>query len=321
MKAPGKIDLAAIPTLVQQLKFEDKNILIKRDDLTGMELSGNKVRKLEYIMYQAKKEKAEYIFTCGGEQSNHSRAAAIAAVQCGIKPRLFLWGRESKNPDGNLFLDKYIGAETIYVSKEDYDRINEIMFAEREKYLRLGKRVYVIPEGGSSTLGIWGYIDVVKELKSQIDFSKVKGILTASGSGGTSAGLLVGAALLGLDIKIYAVNVLYSAEKIKTKILNLAEGCILDYHLGCKINENNLVILDGYSYEGYKKITHDKLTLIKKFAHETGIILDPAYTGKAFKAYYDNFVSKGKGKQVLFIHTGGFFSIFAKKEMYLETSK
>ncbi|MBZ0200123.1 MAG: pyridoxal-phosphate dependent enzyme, partial [Ignavibacteriaceae bacterium] len=114
MKAPGKIELAAIPTLVQQLKFEGKNFLIKRDDFTGMELSGNKVRKLEYIMYQAKKEKADYIFTCGGEQSNHSRATAIAAVQNGMKPKLFLWGRKSKNPDGNLFLDNYIGAETTY---------------------------------------------------------------------------------------------------------------------------------------------------------------------------------------------------------------
>ncbi|MBZ0201115.1 MAG: pyridoxal-phosphate dependent enzyme, partial [Ignavibacteriaceae bacterium] len=197
--------------------------------------------------------------------------------------------------------------------------VDEIMFEERKKYNRLGKKVYIVPEGGSSTLGIWGYINAVEELNSQLDFSSIKGILTASGSGGTSAGLLVGAALLGLDIKVYAVTVLYSAEKIRTKILNLAKGCIREYNLHCNIDENNLVVLDGYSYEGYKKITHTKLTLIKKFARETGIILDPAYTGKAFKAYHENFISKGKGKQVLFIHTGGLFSVFAKKDIYLKS--
>lgn len=317
MKVPNKINLAAIPTPVQQLKFEGKNFLIKRDDLTGMELSGNKVRKLEYLIYQAKKEKAEYIFTCGGEQSNHSRATALAAVQAGMKPKLFLWGKESNKPEGNLFIDKFIGAETTYLSKVDYDRVNEIMFEERQKYVKQGKQVYVIPEGGSSTLGIWGYINFIYELKNQVDFSKVKGILSASGSGGTSAGLLVGASLLNLNIKVYAINVLYSSEVIKKKILNLARGCILDYKLDCKLKEDNLVILDGYSSEGYKKITFDKLSLIKKFARETGIILDPAYTGKAFKAYYDNFIIKGKGKQVIFIHTGGLFGVFAKKELYL----
>jgi len=317
MKVPNKINLAAIPTPVQQIKFEGKNFLIKRDDLTGMELSGNKVRKLEYLIYQAKKGKAEYVFTCGGEQSNHSRATALAAVQAGMKPRLFLWGRESKKTEGNLFIDKFIGAETTYLSKSEYNRVNEIMFEERQKYVKEGKRVYVIPEGGSSTLGIWGYVNFIYELKNQVDFSKISGILSASGSGGTTAGMLVGASLLNLDIKIYAVNVLYPAEVIKKKILNLAEGCILDFKLGCKLKDENLVILEGYSYEGYKKITNDKLSLIKKFARETGLILDPAYTGKAFKAYHENFINKGKGKQVIFVHTGGLFGVFAKKELYL----
>ena len=158
----------------------------------------------------------------------------------------------------------------------------------------------------------------MNELNKQIDISKLSGITSASGSGGTSAGLLVGAAMLNLKLKVYAVNVIHPKEIIRKKILQLAEACVLDYKLNCTINPDNLVILDGYSSEGYKNISIDKLKLIKKFALSSGIIFDPAYTGKAFKAYYDNFLSKNKGMKNLFIHTGGIFGVFDKREKYLK---
>jgi D-cysteine desulfhydrase len=317
MRVPKKFSLANIPTPVQLIQFEGNSFLIKRDDYTGTELSGNKIRKLDYLMYQARKDKAEYIFTAGGDQSNHARAAAVYAARLGLKCRLFLWGSESAASDGNLFIDKFSGAHITYLSKKEFFNVNNIMTRECRQYTAEGKNVYIIPPGGSTTLGIWGYINFINELKEQTDLNKLKGIVFASGSGGTAAGLLTGISLLGLKTKVYAVNVLDSYESTRKTILRLAEGCILDFKLPCGFSENQLEVLDGYSTEGYKSISDDKLRLLKKFARSTGIILDPAYTGKAFAAYYDRFLSKGKGGKVLFLHTGGLFGVFAKREQYL----
>lgn len=317
MKIPAKINLAQVPTPLQTLKFEGKNFLIKRDDLTGCELSGNKIRKLEYILADAKKKKADIILTCGGEQSNHARATTIAAKQIGLNTKLFLWGKETTNMNGNLFLNKIYGANIKYLNKSEYVNVNNLMFEERKTLLKRDINAYVLPEGGSTTLGILGYVDFMKELKEQIDLRKIDSVVAASGSGGTAAGMLVGAAFNKLNIKIVAINVLYSAEVIKKKILNLAEGCVLDYKLNCKINPDQLVIVDGYSSEGYKRISKSKIKLIKKFAAETGILLDPAYTGKAFNAYYDNFIKMNKGLKNIFVHTGGIFGVFGRTKEYL----
>ena len=211
-----------------------------------------------------------------------------------------------------------MGAEITFLNKKEYGNVNNIMFEERKKLLRKGKKVYVIPEGGSTTLGIWGYVSFIFELQKQIDLKKINGILVAAGSGGTAAGLLVGLALIKSNIKVYAVNVLYSKDVIRKKILQLAEGCLLDFKIKSKLNENNLEVLDGYSKEGYKNITKDKLELIKKFAVDKGIILDPAYTGKAFNAYYKNFLIKNLGMRVIFLHTGGLYGVFGKRGEYLK---
>jgi D-cysteine desulfhydrase len=317
MKEPKKINLANLPTPLQKIKFEGKEFFIKRDDFTGSDFSGNKIRKLEYILHQAKNEKAEIIFTCGGDQSNHARATASAAALLGFKTRLFLWGHEKSKADGNLFLDKIYGAEITYLSKKEFDNVDELMFEERKKLVTKGKKVYVIPAGGSTTLGIWGYINFIKELKNQIDLKKIDGIFAACGSGGTAAGLLAGLTLHRLKTKIYAVNVLHSKKEIRKKIIQLAIGAGLDYNLNIDIDESQLEIVDGYSKEGYKNISEDKINLINRFASSSGILFDPAYSGKAFTAYYRMFLKNNRGKKIIFIHTGGIFGAFAKKEKYL----
>ncbi len=317
MKEPNKFPLANIPTPVQEVQFKGKKILIKRDDLTGTELSGNKVRKLEYLLYQAKKEKAEFIFTCGGDQSNHARATAIAAAKLGLKTKLFLWGKDKPNSDGNLFLDKLSGAEIFFMNRKNYDFVNEIMQEESEILRDRGKNVYVIPEGGSTTLGIWGYISFVEELSRQIDMNRINGILLAAGSGGTAAGILAGLAHMKVNTNVYAVNVLYDEKTIRKKIIQLAQGAVMDFKLQKEINPDNLKVLIGYSNEGYKKITKSKLELMNEFFRETGILLDPAYTGKAFCAYYENFVQKNKKSNILFLHTGGIFGIFGRRKEYI----
>lgn len=317
MKIPAKINLAEVPTPLQILKFEKSNFLIKRDDLTGCELSGNKIRKLEYILADAKKKKADIIFTCGGEQSNHARATTVAAKKIGLNTKLFLWGKNRQNINGNLFLNKMYGADIKFLNKKNYENVNDLMFAERKSLLKKNINAYVLPEGGSTTLGIWGYVDFINELRNQIDLRKIDSIVSACGSGGTAAGMLVGAAIYKLNVKIFAVNVLYSKEVIKKKILNLAKGCLMDYKINCKINPEQLIVIDGYSTEGYKRIAASKIKLIKKFAYETGIILDPAYTGKAFNAYYDFFLKSKRGSKNIFVHTGGIFGIFGRTKEYL----
>lgn len=320
MKTPGKLNLAHLPTPLEEIKFRSKDFLIKRDDYTGSDFLGNKIRKLEYLLFEAKKQKADIIFTCGGDQSNHARATASAAAKLGFKTRLYLWGSEKKNAEGNLFLDKLYGSEIIYLNKKDFDNVDHIMTEERTKLVKKGKRVYVIPAGGSSTLGIWGYITFIDELKKQIDLKKVEGIFSACGSGGTAAGLLVGSTLNKLNLKIYAVNVLLPKEEIKKKILQLAEGGILDYSLPCELNDKNLEIIDGYSTEGYKNISEKKLKVLTETARSTGILFDPAYTGKAFYAYNQLILSKGKSKKVIFLHTGGIYGAFSKRGNYLKFS-
>ena len=321
MKVPQKINLAHLPTPFEKIKHYSKEFFIKRDDYTGSDFSGNKIRKLEYLLYEAKKEKADIVFTCGGDQSNHARATASVAAKFGFKTRLYLWGQEKKKSDGNLFLDKMYGAEIVYLNKIEFLNVDQIMTEERAKLVKKGKRVYVIPAGGSSTLGIWGYISFVDELKNQIELKNIDGIFSACGSGGTAAGLLVGSSLNKLKLKIFAVNVLFTKDDIKKKILQLAEGAVLDYNLPCKIDESNLEIIDGYSTEGYKNISDKKLKVIADFARNSGILLDPAYTGKAFSAYNDLVLSKGKGKKVIFLHTGGIFGTFPKRNEYLKFKK
>ena len=318
MIIPKKINLAHLPTPLDEISFRTKEFLIKRDDYTGSDFLGNKIRKLEYLLYEAKKLKSDIIFTCGGDQSNHARATASAAAKIGINTRLFLWGNEKRNAEGNLFLNKMYNAEISYLNKSEFDNVDDIMTEERRKLIKKGKRVYVIPAGGSSTLGIWGYISFMNELKKQIDLKNIDGIFSACGSGGTAAGLLVGAALNKTKIKIFAVNVLLPKKIIRKKILQLAEGAILDFKLPCSIDESKLEIIDGYSKEGYKNISEAKIKLITEFAGSTGILLDPAYTGKAFCAYNDLILEKGKGKKVVFLHTGGIFGTFPKRKEFLQ---
>jgi D-cysteine desulfhydrase len=317
MKEPRKIKIANLPTPLQRTEFEGKRFYVKRDDLTEISLSGNKIRKLEYLLYDAKAKGADYIFTCGGEQSNFARATVIGAAMQGIKTRLFLWGKENTKPTGNLFLDKFAGAEIEFLTKSEYDHVDDLMAKRAKEFKRKRKKVYVFREGGSSPLGIWGYVNFAKELAENNQLKGIKGILTAAGSGGTAAGLLIGSAVYDIPLKIFGVTVLHSKKFLMNRIEKLVEEFSREFNFKQKIDLSNLEILEGYSKEGYKNITDNKVKLIKKFFISTGILLDPAYTGKAFYAYKENFLT-GKTTNVMFLHSGGIFGIFGKTKRFLE---
>ena len=239
---PSKLNISNLPTPIQKVEFRGSKFLIKRDDFTGTELSGNKIRKLDYILADVKKKKADYLFTCGGDQSNHARATVIAAKQIGVKTKLFLWGRDTKNPDGNLFFDQLVGTKIEYLSKKEYENVDAIMLADSKRLQKKGKKVYILPSGGSTPLGLWGYVNFIDELSQQNEASKVKGILSAYGSGGTTAGMLLGAALLKSKMKIYAVNVFDDDHFVREKIIELVEDAIVDYDLKVEVNYKNLII-------------------------------------------------------------------------------
>jgi D-cysteine desulfhydrase len=316
MKIPNRLQLANIPTPVQKINYRRCEFFLKRDDFTGTEYSGNKIRKLDYLLYDAILNKAEYVFTCGGDQSNHARATAAASLQFGLKPVLFLWGKDQDDAEGNLFLNKIFRTHIIYLNKQEYDNVDNIMAEEKRKYESKGRKVYIIPEGGSSVLGIWGYVNFINELAGQIDTKQIKKIFIAAGSGGTAAGLILGIQVNRIPITVSAVNVLYSRQEIQSKIITLAEICSSEFNLDIEVNPEILEVVDGYSSEGYKFIDPSKVSLIKDFAANTGIILDPAYTGKAFCAFND-YVIKEKRNDCLFIHTGGLFGVFSKRREYL----
>jgi len=317
MKEIKRINIAILPTPLEVCTFENKKFLLKRDDLTGCELSGNKIRKLEYLLADAKKNKADIILTCGGEQSNHARAVTIAVKKIGLKTKLFLWGNNNSKISGNLFLNKVNNAEIKFLNKKEYDNVNEIMTKEAEELKKKGLNAYIIPEGGSNVIGVYGYFNFVEELAGQIASNQLKGIVVAAGSGGTVAGILAGISFLKHKVEVIVVNVLYDEETIRKKIINLAQAFLNQHKIKNRLLVEQLIILDGYSKEGYKKIHPDKIKLLLKFVSETGILLDPVYTGKAFYAYYENFLVKNLGMKYLFVHTGGLFGVFGREKEYL----
>jgi D-cysteine desulfhydrase len=322
MIIPNKVELANIPTPIQAIFFEGFEILIKRDDYTGIEWTGNKIRKLEYLIFDALQKKSDVLITCGGVQSNHARATAAVAARLGLKSILYLRGKESASYEGNLALDKLFGAEIRFVTLEEYDNIQEIAQKEIDKLKKKGLKAVFIPEGGSSPLGIWGYIECAKEISKQLKSFKNKPshIITAVGSGGTLAGLVVGKKLFGLKSNLIGVNVLKTSGDFEKIVCDLANECSKKYKLGIKVTSKDFTILDGYSTEGYENISKEKLELLTFISQDYGLLLDPAYTGKAFFGMIDYFVYQGNEfNKLMFIHTGGVFGIFPKMKKYLET--
>jgi len=328
IKFPESIEAAMKPTPIQKLKsFPDLpsnfEILIKRDDLTGFSLSGNKVRKLEFLLHDALRNKADTLITCGGFQSNHARATAILGAEYGLKTHLVLFGDGSPQLDGNLFLDKLVGATTQYVPEDQFKLVDSIMSELASQLKASGRRPYIIPEGASNQLGVWGYIKASLEMKRQLSKTKrkVNKIVTAVGSGGTYAGLWLGAKMLNWKVEIYGINVKDTAQLFVDRIYNLIMDTKKKFHLNVKVRKDEIRIIDGFVGGGYAKSRKEELDLIKSIAENTGIILDPVYTGKAMYGLLEE-IKKGRFSsmdKILFLHTGGGFGLFPVRKRFFPT--
>jgi D-cysteine desulfhydrase len=327
-KYPPRIHLANLPTPIEKLERLSQNwggpeIYVKRDDLTGMALSGNKIRKLEFVIADARERGADLLITCGGIQSNHARATAVAATKLGMKSYLVLRGQEGTDSDGNLLLDFLVGAKVKYITPEDYaTRVDDIMEELAIQLKKEGHHPYIIPEGASNELGAIGYAAAINEISRQLDDIELEidYIICAVGSGGTHSGLLLGQKLYQKNFQIIGFNVCDDEAYFVEKINRISHQAIQRCGIDVEVKEQDIQIIDGYVGEGYALNRQVEIDFMKQTAQEQGLILDPVYTGKAFFGLKDQ-ISKGRftqGEKILFIHTGGLFGLFPKRKLFFK---
>ena len=322
-----KISLANLPTRIVKLErlSEDWgiNLFIKRDDQTGSELSGNKIRKLEYLLKHAIDNNYDTLITTGGIQSNHCRATAVAATMLGLKCELLLRSGDNPKIEGNYFIDRLLGAGINFCNADEYrdsrdeimNKIGERLFKER------GSKCFIIPEGASNALGSLGYYEAMSEISKQ---EKLTGtvfdtVVVAVGSGGTYSGLCTANKELSLGKRVLGFAVASDREYFTNKIhnINVEAGEIAG--LKSVFTEDDIEINDKYIGIGYALSRPEELAFIRHIASREALILDPVYTGKAMYGLY-NEIKEGKvpcGSNVLFIHTGGLFGLFPKQDQFV----
>ena len=320
---PDRLALAVTPTPLEPLRRLGARLgvelLVKRDDLTGAALTGNKVRKLEFLLAEARELGADTAITCGGVQSNHCRATAIAARSLGLDSLLLLRVADPANPpppDGNLLLDRLVGAEVRFVTPAQYAERKRLFVEVAAELRERGRKPYVIPEGGSNALGAWGYVRCVEEMARELPPGPAT-IVYAAGSGGTGAGLVLGVKLLGLPWRVVGFNVCDDRDYFVREIGGIVEEAVRRWSLPVELPgawRDGIEIVDGYVGEGYAKSRPDELRRIAEVAGTEGLFLDPVYTGKAFHGMASELARdpRSLGERVVFVHTGGIFGLFPK---------
>ncbi|WP_317928829.1 D-cysteine desulfhydrase family protein [Halioxenophilus sp. WMMB6] len=323
---PPRISLARTPTPFENLNRvglcnNAPRLWIKRDDLTGSGLSGNKVRKLEYVIAQALAEGCDTLITCGGLQSNHCRATALVGAQLGLSVHLVLREEGSGELDGNLFLDTLAGALVERIPRKEYfTSINEILDQRREDYASRGKKAYVIPTGASDEVGIWGYAQCARELVEDFKLHDLKRtvIACASGSGGTQAGLSLGAHYFLPGTKVIGYAVCDDSEYFNNKVREDITRCCTRYGIELEVSNLAIETRDHAIGPGYAKGYPSLFECIINTARQSGLLLDPVYTGKGFHGLLKD-IEAGLYADVddlVFVHTGGIFGTFAFKEQF-----
>lgn len=321
---PKRLSLGNWPTPLVHLKELSKRIAplrlwCKRDDLGDFAASGNKLRKLEFIVADALETGCDTLITCGGIQSNHCRATAAIGARLGLKVHLVLRDDEdflksSKPPAGNHLLSLLFGAEAHLLSVDEYQSDREAMMAQ---LAATHGDAYLIPTGGSDAVGIWGYASAVEELSRDCRNLNLQPrcIVCATGSGGTLAGLIAGAQLARLDSRVIGVNVCDDAEYFQRKILEDLNQWRLRYRQPINTEAAAIEIIEGYKGAGYGVADASLWTLIAEVAASEGLLLDPTYTAKAMQGILAEARKGAFGEEgdIIFIHSGGAFGLFARQ--------
>lgn len=307
--------IAHLPTPVEDLPrltrfLGGPQLLIKRDDQTGLAFGGNKTRKLEYLVADALERDADTLITTGAAQSNHCRQTAAAAARCGMSCRLVLVGPEPRRISGNLFLDHLVGARVTWTTVDRRDADLQRVF---DQCAADGGRPYLIPYGGSNHIGAAAYAAALHELQTQHIDQKIDWIVFASSSGGTQAGLIAGARVYHVPIRILGISVDESAGILKNRAAGLAGEVARLLGESREFHSDDVLVNDDYLGGGYGVMGTPERKAVQLFARQEGILLDPVYTGRAAAGLLD-LIRKGfftPRETVLFWHTGGTPGLFA----------
>lgn len=316
-----RIALANLPTPLEKAErltaaWGGPTIWIKRDDLTGFGLSGNKVRKLEFHLAAALDSGADTIITCGAVQSNHCRATALAAARVGLRTILYLRSNDGKppaEPTGNHFLQRLAGAECRFITPAEYEDRNQTMEAAA---VAVGS-AWVIPEGASDALGALGFVAAMHEIAPQLSQHDISRpiIWHASSSAGTTTGMVRGAIETGLNVEIIGSSVGDPADEVTEHIQTLLADS--DALYGERNGAVQWNIIDDYVGRGYGLTTPDELATQVEATRLTGLLFDPAYTGKLIYGLKQE-IDRGRftaDDNVIFWHTGGGFAALAHPDL------
>ena len=295
-------------------KISNFQIYIKRDDMTGSVLSGNKVRKLEFLLADAMHNKCNIILTAGGIQSNHCRTTAVAARQLGLSTGLFLRCDEDVRSNvqlvgcqGNVFLNSMVESKIYLVERKAQfvpDILPKMRILANHLQSTTGDKCYMVPIGGSNTVGLFGYIECFKELIEQGLFEHFDDIVVTVGSGGTTCGLALSNYLTGSKVKLHAICICSDSNYFYQHIDDTLESL----QLNDQVKARDIVdIIDGYAGLGYGLSTQDEIKLSYDVSRSTGIILDPVYNTKAVNGLLhelENNPQRFQGRRILYVHTG-----------------
>ncbi|NBI29023.1 D-cysteate sulfo-lyase [Chengkuizengella marina] len=293
-------------------------IFMKRDDLLGLTSGGNKTRKLEFLVADALFNGADTLITCGAIQSNHCRLTLAAAVKEEMGCHLVLEEHvpNTYDPDasGNNFLYKLLGVDHVTVVPKG-SNLQEVMEEVKENLEQQGKTPYIIPGGGSNEIGTTGYVACAEEIQNQ-SFQKgiqIDHVITASGSGGTHAGLIAGFFGTNSQIPIIGINVSRNKDEQETLIYDLAKQVAKHVGIREELPRDTVVCFDNYVGPGYSLPTDEMIEAVQLVARTEGILLDPVYSGKTMAGMID-LIRQGyfnSDDQILFVHTGGSPALYA----------
>ncbi len=307
---------AHLPTPVEALpalaaRLSGPSLLVKRDDQTGLAFGGNKTRKLEFLVADALTRGADMLITGGAAQSNHCRQTAAAAARFGLACTLVLAGEPPQQASANLLLDELLGADIIWTPHAERDAT---MARAKADARAAGRIPYLIPYGGSNEIGALGYVFAMQEFMAQgVD---ADWIVVASSSGGTQAGLAVGASLFGYEGRILGISIdKPEVELSRDVVAELATRTAR--HLGedIRFSAGDILVNDGYLGGGYGVMGESEIEAIRLFARTESLLLDPVYTGRAAAGMLD-LIRQGffkRDETVLFWHTGGTPVLFADR--------
>lgn len=315
-----RFNLAEFPTSIHFLERPTKfcqgpDIYMKRDDLTSLGMGGNKTRKLEFLVGQALADGADTLVRTGGIQSNHCRLTAAAACRAGLDCELVLNGTKPGVPNGNLLLDTIFKAKVHYCQRENRD---ETLVQVAQDLTARGKKPFVIPIGGSNGIGSVGYVNAMLELKDQLSTMELTpfAIVFASSSGGTQAGLALGAKLMGFTGEILGISIDQTKageDSFLPVLAEIANETAARIGSDMILKETDFSLNCDYLGAGYAKPGDLEFNAIERLAHNEGILLGPVYTARAMGGLLDLIQKKAysKGQSVLFWHTGGTPELFA----------